>query len=57
MGKNQSKQVINIFLPINHTGVELAYLKRRTIVDSHHRPMFEIVASNSKRRWAESFSV
>ena len=56
MGKNQSKQVINIFLPINHTFVELAYLKRRTIVDSHHRPMFEIVVSNSKRRWAESFS-
>ena len=56
MGKNQSKQVINIFLPINHTFVELAYLKRRTIVDSHHRPMFEIVVSNPKRRWAESFS-
>ena len=28
------RQVINIFLPINHTGVELAYLKRRTVVDS-----------------------
>ena len=38
MGKNQSKQVINIFLPINHTVLELAYLKRRTIVNYCRQP-------------------
>ena len=57
LGKNQCKQGIK-FLKLNcHSGIALAYLKRRSIVDSHHRPMFEIVVSNSKRRWAESFSV
>ena len=56
LGKNQCKQGIK-FLKLNcHSGIALAYLKRRSIVDSHHRPMFEIVVSNSKRRWAESFS-
>ena len=52
MGKNHCKQVINIFLPINHTGLELACLKRRSIVESHHRPKFQIVDSNSNRHWS-----
>ena len=57
MGKNQSKQVINIFLRINHTGVELAYLKRQSIVDSPHRPKLKIVASKQNRHESKEKSV
>ena len=37
--------------------MELACLKRRSIVDSPHRPKFQIVDSNSNRRWSSETSV
>ena len=41
---------LTFFLPINHTGVELAHLKRRSIVDSPHRPTF-------KSKWPRAYEI
>ena len=57
MGKNHCKQVINIFLLINHTVLELACLKRRSIVDSPQLPPTGALKSLEGPYRAESWSV
>ena len=41
LGKNQCKQGIKFLQLKCHSGIALAYLKRRSIVDSPHRPRYK----------------